>query len=617
MKVWKLLTALIVLLLTVTALAQAPERVELDIHELVLDLAGENPTAVLTAAVFPEGAENNLKWYVSDDKVLSCENGQLTALRRGKAVVTVRPHGYGNIKDSCSVTVIDSRIPERIAAYPSSISLEPFQTRQIECISLPGTSSCEYLYKSGNNRIVTVDETGLVTAVGQGSSRVTVVSALDPNVSVTIPVTVQYGKRITDLSFPNAVITMERGETAYCGLVREPADSSNAILYVSSDEDVVRVDEDGTLTALRHGKAQITATSHRNLAVTASMWVMVTDSLYPTKINCTPEEPPVLGIGDSVTLSVSMEPAGCDDRYYISSSHGDIVSVKGDTITGLKRGMSVISVFSVYNDELVKDIPVVVEDGEVVLRMPLRRTDEAGIADNVACIRAVRECAFKELDALNDAGVLIKEKEYERRREIIENAFTMYDFVWTVNEVQKYWSPANSEGGAKDFKPGTFYYGLPYTSGSNYNHTYSVEKALEEERYVPVEGKEYYLLKKSPYASATAYAGNDCSAFVALCMWEHTVYAGNPVKTGTLYYDYRLVHFEDPMELRPGDILVRHSVHVVMFLYWADEEHTQAVFIQQGGSEPGINTVNTVVQDISYYTDDYYRLRRIRNFTED
>ena len=97
---------------------------------------------------------------------------------------------------------------------------------------------------------------------------------------------------------------------------------------------------------------------------------------------------------------------------------------------------------------------------------------------------------------------------------------------------------------------------------------------------------------------------------VALAIWGYTFYNGEIVKTGTLYSDNRLKPFTDPNELRPGDILVRHSSHVVMFLYWADEKKTQAVFLQQGGSEKAINTVNAWVTDINYYTDNYYRLRR-------
>ena len=108
--------------------------------------------------------------------------------------------------------------------------------------------------------------------------------------------------------------------------------------------------------------------------------------------------------------------------------------------------------------------------------------------------------------------------------------------------------------------------------------------------------------------------GSDCSSFIALALWGYTKYGGEVVKTNTLYYDGRLLTFKDASRLKPGDVLVRYSQHIVMFLYWADEAHTQAVFIQQGGSEPGINTVNTVMEELSDYTGSNYRLRRLAEF---
>ena len=606
----------IALLFTAAAAEVMPTSVLLSESELTLDISREDSSVRLESSLVPEGSGNGIRWYVSDERVVRVEDGLVTPLKVGTAVITVRAKGYNGIKASCTVNVIDSSLPSRIVAYPGKLELEPSRTAQVSCVSLPVGSSAEYEYRTSNPSVATVDENGLVTAVGRGSTKLTVTSRENPAVTVTVPITVEYGKRITDLYFSSDLMTLQKGDVAYCGLVRTPADASSAIMYESSDEDVVCVDQDGLMTALRHGAVMITATSCRNYSITDTFMVVVEDPNYPTEIVYSTDREPLLGVGDEIRFSVSMLPANCDDSYVITSSREDIVSVDGDTVKALKRGMSIVTIRSLYNDKLTAEIPVTVQDGTNVLEMPLRKTDEAGIEANVARIRAIKQCAIDELTRLNEAGVLIKEKEYARRVEIIENAFDMYDFVWTVDEVQKYWSAANSELGNKDFKPGNFYYGLPYTSGTNYNHTYNVTKAIEQERYVPVEGKNYYLLNRNT-AYGASYAGNDCSAFVALSLWKHTVYAGDTIKTGTLYYDYRLVHFEDPMELRPGDILVRHSVHVVMFLYWADEDHTQAVFIQQGGSEPGINTVNTVVQDISYYTDDYYRLRRIRNFTED
>ena len=63
-------------------------------------------------------------------------------------------------------------------------------------------------------------------------------------------------------------------------------------------------------------------------------------------------------------------------------------------------------------------------------------------------------------------------------------------------------------------------------------------------------------------------------------------------------------------ELIPGDILVSAYSHVVMFLYYADDAHTQIVIIEQGGDEYGTGTVNVNTRSLSYYTGRGYIARR-------
>ena len=48
-----------------------------------------------------------------------------------------------------------------------------------------------------------------------------------------------------------------------------------------------------------------------------------------------------------------------------------------------------------------------------------------------------------------------------------------------------------------------------------------------------------------------------------------------------------------------------------MFLYYANEEKTQIVIIEQGGGEAGTNTVSCSIRDVSYYTSRGYSIRRV------
>ena len=50
--------------------------------------------------------------------------------------------------------------------------------------------------------------------------------------------------------------------------------------------------------------------------------------------------------------------------------------------------------------------------------------------------------------------------------------------------------------------------------------------------------------------------------------------------------------------------------HVVMFLYYANDEHTQIVTIEQGGDEHTVNTVSASVYPIEFYSSRGYAPRR-------
>lgn len=608
----KLLALVLLLLFTMQCFAAiAPTSIKLDITEKTIDLANEN-TFELTATVAPDGASRFFKWTVSDSSVLSVDGGKVKALKTGEANVYVSVHGYGMVKATCKVKVTDSRAPQRIIVYPSRITLEPSKSVKLETVAVPLDLAGAFTFKSANENIAKVDASGLVTVVAAGETTITVTSVYDSRIKASMRVKGAYGERITAISLPIAEYTIDRGQTYLLPLTVTPQNASKAIVFSSSNPKTATVDEDGLVTAVGAGKTVITIKSYRDPSINASLKLTVNDSYRPESIEYQISGGADMMVGEERQVQASFLPAAAIQDYTLSSSREDILSIDGNTIRGVSRGVSVLTIQSAYIPDIKTEINVSVSDESVCLEMPLRRTDRGdkqAIGENLARIDRLKQSTLREIQVLQDAGKILS-TEAATRKKIIENAFEMYAFPWTVEKKVYYWEKANSENGAKNFLPGIIYYGLPYTSGINYNRSYDVKKALERERYIKAEGEDYYVLNRSSKEYITGYAGNDCSAFVALAIWGFTSYNGEAVKTGTLYSDNRLRAFSDPNELRPGDILVRHSSHVVMFLYWADENKTQAVFLQQGGSEKAINTVNAWVTDIGYYTDNYYRLRR-------
>ena len=141
-------------------------------------------------------------------------------------------------------------------------------------------------WTSSDEEVVTVDATGLITAVGAGEADVTA-SAKDVNISSTTHVKVVITP--TGVEAPEALELVTNGENSKnldAKIVPEDA-TDVKLAYTSSDESVATVDENGLVTAVADGECIITtyvvadapATAETATQETAAV---VTDEEKPT-----------------------------------------------------------------------------------------------------------------------------------------------------------------------------------------------------------------------------------------------------------------------------------------------------------------------------------------------
>ncbi len=589
----------------------SPDRIKASVSSVELNVSEE---CSVTHTIYPNNSSKIVSITSSDTTVATVDAfGNIKAVGYGECDVRIssvkKPSVYAKVR----VKVNDERLPDRIVVYPSPLSIEPTLSQKLEVLTLPQSKPVELRFESSDTSIAEVSANGTVTAKREGKCSIYVYTSLSRHKYTAVPVTVKYLSTLRSIRPAQNEFALKKGDIVPLVLELSPENASRALTFTSDDENVAYVDENQNIVAARYGSTVIHIASHRNAGVSASVSVTVSDERFP--LSMTPNDGNlklVMRPYDSFNASFEFAPATADTSYTWQTSDANIVSVELGYPLCVSRGVAEVSTVSTYNPDLFVKYTVTVEPDSYTLVMPERRTDEDGISENMQKIENVRASVKTVLQSMLDSGEM-QLSEYEKRIEVVDAAFDMYAFPWTVKTLQRYWKAENSEDGAKNFKPGTIYYGLPYTSGTNSNRNFDVRRALEAKRYLPVEGKEYYILNQDDKSFMNMYAGNDCSSFVALSLFGYTKYNGELDKTETLYYDSRLTPFDDPNELRAGDILVRHSTHVFMFLYWADENRTQAVCIEQGGSEAGINTVSTSVYTISDFVNDHYRLRRLRD----
>lgn len=137
------------------------------------------------------------------------------------------------------------------------------------------TTDKAVVWSSSDEKIVTVDENGTVTAVSAGTAKITAKVG-----RLTASATVKVTAAMKGIAFSRTELTLLRGDSYALPAAPIPEDTTDdrRILYQSSNEEVVSVDAAGTLFAKKKGTAVITATSVYDSAFTAACVVTVTCS---------------------------------------------------------------------------------------------------------------------------------------------------------------------------------------------------------------------------------------------------------------------------------------------------------------------------------------------------
>ncbi|MDD2648422.1 MAG: Ig-like domain-containing protein [Eubacteriales bacterium] len=588
----------------------APDSITLKSEKTKLSLGD---TIALSAEINPSGCDEGLIYSSSDDAIASVdENGVVTALSYGEAEITAQSVRKSSISGSIKIYIEDMNAPKSIALSSDKLELEPTESALLSAITTPADATQGFVWESSDEKIATVDESGLVRAQSVGKCEIFAYSRSTKQVFGKAEVTVRFLDAPRKIKLDSKEISLTRGDVTPIEYTLSPVGASSAFGYEISDSYVATV-LDGSICALMMGETTITMYSLADPDIKAEMTVKVDDPNAPETMKVD-ETFIVLDAGEQYAQHVTVTPEGATDIVKWSSDSPDIVFVSEDGILVAKQsGSAMITCESALNRALTTAITVVVRNPERELIMPERRTGIDGIADNIVKIEAVKQSALKELQTYVDSGVMTK-NEYEDRERYISNAFEMYSFPWMVTKAQKYWNKEYSENGAKDFKPGIVYYGLPYISGPTNWRKYNAEKAVEEEVYLPSESGEYYILNADKDMNGK-YGGCDCSSFAGMSYFGLTSRRYSFCNTRTLATDTEKFYtVRDYEKLKPGDLMVRFGSHVVMFLYYANESKTQIVIIQQGGNEPAINTVSTGVYNLDYYTDNDYFIRRHTSF---
>ncbi len=219
------------------------------------EILKEGASVALATEFVPQNTTNKgIIWHTSNDRVARVENGVVTALSKGMAVITATSADNYAVTATCSVTVVEN-VPAKSVSIkkPSSKKLNKGKTLKLKAVMKPSNATDRLTWKTSNNRIATVTQAGKVKAVGKGTATITVTTTSGKKAKIKI--TVKIPAKKVKLSKTKA--TLKKGKTLKLKAKMTPSNTTDKLTWKTSSNKIAVV-KNGKVTAVKKGKATIT-----------------------------------------------------------------------------------------------------------------------------------------------------------------------------------------------------------------------------------------------------------------------------------------------------------------------------------------------------------------------
>lgn len=293
----------------------------------------------LSAAVAPEDADNadELIWTTSDEAVAEVDDaGKVVPIAPGTATITAT---VGSVSDSFAVTVVAPEPETSIELTAVKTTMIAGDTQKVSATVVPADKIDEIVWSSSDNRVLSVDQGGTVTAVGNGVASVT--ASIDAVSASTDPITVTTPVSGIGLDSSTLQLFVGGSASALKATVSPSTASNAAVTWTSSDPSVATVDADGTVVPVGAGSATITATSVDG-GFEASCAVSVTQPIEGISLD--KEAATIIG-AKTTTLTATVAPESASDKSVAwSSSNTEVATVDASgTVTAVGKGAAVVT----------------------------------------------------------------------------------------------------------------------------------------------------------------------------------------------------------------------------------------------------------------------------------
>lgn len=285
---------------------------------------------------------SNIIWNSSNKSIVKIENGKVTGLSPGAAIITATIAGQSS---TCKVTVISNYIPTTgISLNKNSLTLTIGGSETLTKTIKPNNATNQSVTWISSNRAVATVENGKIVAKKAGTA---IITASSSGYNATCKVIVVDNIKLNKITLDKTTLTIKEKEQATLKVTYTPSTATNKkVTWTSSDSKIVKVDSNGKVTAVSPGNATITAKSADGGYTSVCKVTVSAISKKVTSVSLDKKELSLI-TGESASLKVNINPSYAENKNVTwESDNENIATVENGKVTAIGPGSAKIKVIS-------------------------------------------------------------------------------------------------------------------------------------------------------------------------------------------------------------------------------------------------------------------------------
>lgn len=260
---------------------------------------------------------------------------------------------------------------DQLLLQPGALKMSVGDSYTVRCALSSENTNQRLRFASSDSRVASIGNDGTVYALASGEATITAQASGGARAQMQVTVA---GVPMSELSLNVQELRIEKGQYSGMRVSYNDDASDTRLQWLSSDENVVRVDSTGRIEGVGGGEAYVSVIAPNGRSASAKVFVDVEG----TAVHISPNDI-TLGVGARVPLKLTFLPLDCTDRVrrWVSSDPTVLAVSEDGVLDARSEGTAFISVLT--EDGLTTAMEVLVEAAPQDIQLdPSRATLERG-----------------------------------------------------------------------------------------------------------------------------------------------------------------------------------------------------------------------------------------------